>query len=551
MQVARQCFILLFFKEARWDVKGIDALGENDNIPEIDENKYYILSKLRKDMQTSLANAVFKHVQTHLAAAAVARAEQEEADAAAESSATAATYVGLPMDVDLDLHGQPTGSMESPDKKTSVVRLRDFVVKNVMAHPNLVMLHPCYEFLSKKVSAKLCNFLTNEHHDLPSKKWIVGNVVTCVDEHFHVEWLVWLGSMIQQYVQANGPDDDESQALSVTPEQQDAIDTLTAIFGIKPDGDTAADTDIDEELMYATLTARTQYIYTVLQTLLRSTTDLPTLDERLISKLNIKEKQVAEGGGSIYGFWFKAIDAIVKWRMSSVDDNDLNQSLTDVCNLSMQDTKAAAKDTSDLGPMVQPTSTASKVPSKNPETPAAELATSVAIGPIGPIGSGVVVTDGGPQTTEVAEPPAETSSHPHDVKASFEVEYIRHVVSKDYNHSKPNQLMNYLGMVNFEMGKMTAKQVLKQLRVVPQQQSAASDKDALPWTLEAKALDKDVALPFFGRIGLAQAENTPPSHGVSITDALWGTKTIINSAPDLVSGSRSWSRLWRTLRQPV
>ena len=74
MQVARQCFILLFFKEARWDVKGIDALGENDNIPEIDENKYYILSKLRKDMQTSLANAVFKHVQAQSAAAAAARA---------------------------------------------------------------------------------------------------------------------------------------------------------------------------------------------------------------------------------------------------------------------------------------------------------------------------------------------------------------------------------------------------------------------------------------------------------------------------------------------
>ena len=280
--------------------------------------------------------------------------------------------------------------------------------------------------------------------------------------------------------------------------------------------------------MYATLTARTQYIYTVLQTLLRSTTDLPTLDERFISKLNIKEKQVADGGGSVYGFWLKATDAIMKWRMSSVDDNDLNKSLTDVCNLSMQDTKAAGKDTSDLGPMVQPNSTASTVPSNKPETAEAEPETSVAIG------SDVVVTDGGPQTTEVAEPPAETSSHPHDVKASFEVEYIRHVVSKDYNHSKPNQLMNYLGMVNFEMGKMTAKQVLKQLRVVPQQQSAASDKDALPWTLEAKALDKDVALPFFGRIGLAQVENTPPSHGVSITDALWGTKTTINSAPDLV-----------------
>ena len=113
--------------------------------------------------------------------------------------------------------------------------------------------------------------------------------------------------MIQQYVQANTPEDDESQALGVTQEQQDAIDTLTAIFGIKHDGDAAADTNIDEELMYATLTARTQYIYTVLQTLLRSTTDLPTLDERLISKLNIKEKQVAEGGGSIYGFGSKRL----------------------------------------------------------------------------------------------------------------------------------------------------------------------------------------------------------------------------------------------------
>ena len=307
MQVARQCMILLFFKEGRWDVKGIDSLGESDNIPEIDENTYYILSKLRKDMQTSLANAVFKHVQAQAAAAAAAQAEKDEADVAAKSAATAATYVGLPMDVDLDLRGQPTGSMGSPDNKTSVVRLRDFVVKSVMAHPNLVMLHPAYELLSKKVSTNLCNFLTNEHHDLPSKKWIVGSVVTCVDEHFPVEWLIWLGYMIQQYAQASTPEDDESQALGVTQEQQDAIDTLTAIFGIKHDGDAAADTNIDEELMYATLTARTQYIYTVLQTLLRSTTDLPTLDERLISKLNIKEKQVAEGGGSIYGFGSKRL----------------------------------------------------------------------------------------------------------------------------------------------------------------------------------------------------------------------------------------------------
>ena len=461
----RQSYNLLFFKTAVWP--GIEQIQapESEQMSEESPPSHSRLSGLRKDMQKTIVNAVFQHVQAAAAAAL--------ADVATNASAH-----------DEQQHGGGAGRIGR-----SIVKLREWVKNNVQS-TTMILLQPSFQHMSNLVSTAICNQMQENSDTLPTNRCIVKLVLKSVESEFPHDWLVWLAGLITSYCKRG---QDSQNIDSEDPsDQTDDLDTLKAIFGIKVEDDT--DGGVDGELMFSTLLCRTRYCYTTLQTVLRDVADLPSLTDTTINKLNIREKSLDQS--CLEAFWMKVVDTVVAWRMSSSNEDVLHASLIRVCSLQPAELSAADV-TKALG----------------------GTAADHAAGAVSTV-EAAIVDAGGAVELEPQAPTVESGHIP--LKATICSDIIKHTMCKNYTHKTHNQLQQYLSHVHADMFKFSQKLSAKNICITIQQNTQSAKSQVLPWMLSATDVSQDMFLPFFGDVRICES----PQAGLVINE-IWGSKTTI------------------------